>query len=216
MEYFKALFLITYFCIYIAIGKTNKTNCAVVYIKGLANPTIINEVKKRISNLNIGFISGNGMLEELISDHPLMPFAHFETTERPDRAASFIMDGKVILIIEGSPFVATIPSTFFEALQSPEDFNLKWQYSTFLRYLRLLGLFMTILLPGLYAAVTLFHQEMIPTELLNSIVKSRENIPFPTMLEIIFMEISFELIREGGIRVPSISNYIYLSELLQC
>lgn len=188
----------------IPVDKTNKTNCAVLYLQGIANPTIIKEVKRRIKNLNIDFISGNGMLEELISDSTLTLFAQIVTTERPDRASANIMDGKVILIIEGSPFVSSIPGSFFEALQSPEDFNLKWQFATFLRYLRLIALFITILLPGLYAAIILFHQEMIPTELLNSIVKSRENVPFPTIVEIIFMEISFELIREGGIRVPGV------------
>jgi spore germination protein KA len=186
------------------IDKTNKTNCAVLYIKGIANPTIIKEVKRRIKNLNIDFIAGSGMLEELIADHTLMPFTQITTTERPDRASSNIMDGKVILVMEGTPYVSTIPSTFFETLQSPEDFGLKWQFATFLRYLRLFALSITMLLPGLYAAITLFHQEMIPTELLNSIVKSRENVPFPTILEIIFMELAFELIREGGIRVPGV------------
>ncbi len=186
------------------VDKTNKTNCAVLYIEGIANPDIIREVKRRINNLNIDFISGNGMLEELISDQVLMPFAQISTTERPDRAAANIMDGKVILVMEGTPFVSSIPLSFFETLQSPEDYSLKWQFATFLRYLRLFALFATLLLPGLYGAIVLFHQEMIPSELLNSIVKSRENVPFPTIIEIILMEISFELIREGGIRVPGV------------
>lgn len=186
------------------VDKTNRTNCALLYVEGIVNPTIVNEVKRRIKNLNIDFISGNGMLEELIADHTLMPFTQTNTTERPDRASANIMDGKVILIIEGSPFVSTIPTSFFEAIMSPEDFNLKWQFSTFLRLLRIIALFITTLLPGLYVAVVLFHQEMIPTELLNSIVKARENVPFSTIVEIILMEFAFELIREGGIRVPGV------------
>lgn len=187
-----------------SVDRTNKTSCSMLYIKGIANPTVIKEVKRRITNLNIDFISTNGMLEELISDQTLMPFSQVLTTERPDRAAAGIMDGKVILVLDGIPFVSLIPTSFFEAMQSSEDFSLKWQYATFLRYLRMFALFTTLLLPGLYGAVILFHQEMIPTELLNSIVKSRENVPFPTMIEIVFMEISFELIREGGIRVPGV------------
>lgn len=186
------------------VDKTNNTNCAVLYIKDIANPAIIKEVKRRLQNLNIDFISGSGMLEELLSDSALMPYTQLMTTERPDRAASNIMDGKVLLITDGSPFVSSVPVSFFETLQSPEDFGLKWQFSTFLRYLRFFALFATLLLPGLYAAVTLFHPEMIPTELLNSIVKSKENVPFPTIVEITFMELSFELIREGGIRVPGV------------
>lgn len=186
------------------VDKTNKTKCAVLYIEGIANPAVIREVKRRINNLNIDFISGSGMLEELISDQPLMPFVQMSTTERPDRAAANLMDGKVILVMEGAPFVTSIPMSFFETLQSPEDYSLKWQFATFLRYLRLFALFITLLLPGLYGAIVLFHQEMIPSELLNSIVKSRENVPFPTIIEIFLMDISFELIREGGIRVPGV------------
>lgn len=186
------------------VDKTNKTNCAMLYVKGIANPAVIREVKRRITNLNIDFISGSGMLEELISDHTLMPFSQIMTTERPDRAASHIMGGKVILVIDGVPFISSIPMSFFETIHSPEDFSLKWQFSLFLRYLRVFALFVTLLLPGLYGSIILFHQEMIPTELLNSIVKSRENVPFPTMVEIVFLEIAFELIREGGIRVPGV------------
>lgn len=184
------------------VDKTNKTNCVLLYLENVANPAIIKELKRRIKNINIDFISGNGMLEELISDQSQLPFPQIMTTERPDRAASFIMDGKVILIIEGTPFASSIPSSFFESIQSPEDFGLKWQYATFLRYLRLTAVIITLLLPGLYVAVTLYHQEMIPTELLNSIVKSRENVPFPTIVEILFLELAFEVIREGGTRVP--------------
>lgn len=188
----------------IPADKTNKTNCALLYIEGIANPKIINEVKRRIKNLDIDFISASGMLEELISDHPMTLFTQILTTERPDRAASNIMNGKIILITDGSPYVSSLPTTFFESLQSPEDYFLKWQFATFLRYLRLFAVLVALLLPGLYTAVTLFHQEMIPTELLSSIVKSREDVPFPTVLEMVFMEISFELIREGGIRVPEV------------
>lgn len=184
------------------VDKTANTNCAILYIDGVANKTVIKEVRRRITELNTDFISGSGMLEGLISDHTLVPFPQIMTTERPDRAASYIMDGKVILIMDGIPFVSSIPTSFFESIQSPEDFSLKWQFASFLRYIRMTALYITLLLPGLYVAITTYHQEMIPTELLNSIVKSRENVPFPTIVEIILLEVAFELIREGGIRTP--------------
>ncbi len=186
------------------IDKTNKTSCAILYVKGIANPAVVNEAKKRIAGLNIDMIMGVAMIEELISDRALMPFSQSVTTERPDRASSQLMDGKVILIIDGTPFVSIIPKSIFEALHTPEDFSLNWHFAIFMRYLRVFALLTTMLLPGLYVSVVLFHQEMIPTELLNSIVKSRENVPFPTIAEIFFLEISFELIREGGIRVPGV------------
>jgi len=184
------------------IDKTANTNCAILYIDGIANQTVIKEVRRRVTELNTDFVSGSGMLEGLISDHTLMPFPQIMTTERPDRAASYIMDGKVILIVDGTPLASSIPTSFFESIQSPEDFSLKWQFASFLRYIRMTALYITLLLPGLYVAITTYHQEMIPTELLNSIVKSRENVPFPTIVEIILLEAAFELIREGGIRTP--------------
>ncbi|EGD49580.1 GerA spore germination protein [Ruminiclostridium papyrosolvens DSM 2782] len=186
----------------IPVGKTDHTSCAMLYIDGIANPAIVNEVKRRINGLDTDFVVGNGILEELIADKPYSFFPQIITTERPDKTAANILDGKVAIIAEGTPFASTVPTSFFEAMQSPEDFFLKWQFGTFLRLLRYLGLLMTLFLPGLYVALTLYHQEMIPTELLTSIAKSRENVPFPTIIEILLMEVSFELIREAGIRVP--------------
>ncbi|MCL5072616.1 MAG: spore germination protein [Actinobacteria bacterium] len=184
------------------VGKTSHGNCGIVYLDGIANPDIIREVKRRIESLDTDFVSGSGMLEELISDNPYMIFPYILTTERPDRSASLIMDGRVLIIFDGSPFASSVPASFFEAIQSPEDFFLKWQFASALRIIRLLGLLFTLFLPGLYIALTLFHQEMVPTELLTSIAKSRQNVPFPTIIEILMMEVSFELIREAGIRVP--------------
>lgn len=186
----------------ITIDKTNKTYCGLLYLEGIADPTIIEEVKRRIENINIDFIAGSGMLESLIIDSTLIPLPQVMTTERPDKTASSLMNGKVIIITDGTPFVSIIPTNFFETIQTPEDYLLKWQFASFLRYIRLLALITTLLLPGLYIALILYHKEMIPTELLHSFIKFRENIPFPTTVEVIFLEISFELIREGALRVP--------------
>lgn len=184
------------------LGKANNGNFAVVHIEGISNPDIVKEVKRRLKKLNVDFIVGNGMLEEQIADDPKSIFPSILTTERPDRTASFLTEGKVVILMDGSPFASAVPTTFFEAMQSPEDFFLKWYYSSALRIIRLIGIFFALFLPGLYIALTLYHQEMIPTELLISITKARENVPFPTIFEICMMEISFELIREAGIRVP--------------
>jgi spore germination protein KA len=186
------------------VGKTNNSCCAVLYLEGVTNPNLISEVKRRIQSIDMDFISTNGMLEEMINDQPLMIFPQIATTERPDRVASFIMDGKVVFIMEGAPFAGSVPTNFFDLMHSPEDYVLRWQFGTFLRFIRLFGIAVSILLPGLYVAMVLFHQDMIPTDLLFSIAKSRENIPFPTIIELVLMEISFELIREAGLRVPGI------------
>ncbi len=188
----------------IPAGDINNTMCAVLYLDGVANPRVVQEVIKRIKSIKTDLIIGSGMVEQFIEDRPLMLFPQVLSTERPDRTASFIMDGQVVIITEGAPFSMAVPVTFFRLLHTSEDSFTRWPFGTFLRLLRLFGLFCATLLPGLYVAMVMFHPEMIPTELLASIVKAKELVPFPTLLEVLTMEIAFELIREGGIRVPSI------------
>lgn len=125
------------------------------------------------------------------------------STERPDKACEFLLQGRVVIIVNGSPCAIILPATLIDFMTSPEDANLKTNFANFLRVLRFIGGFLTLMLPGLYIAVTSFHQEILPTELLFSILASRENVPFPIIFEILIMEISFELIREAGLRVPS-------------
>jgi len=189
---------------FIKIGERNKNLCAVMYLSGVANPAIINEVKRRIGSLKTDFIAGSGMLEQFIEENPWSLVPTILSTERPDRAASHIVEGKVIIIAEGTPFALVVPVTIATMLHSPEDTSLRWQYGTLLRVVRLMAIFIGALAPALYVAVTGFHKEMIPTDLLIAIAKSRENVPFPTIVEVLLMELSFELIREAGIRIPSI------------
>lgn len=186
------------------VGKTNNVNCAVVYLDGVANPTLIKEVEKRLKNIDADFVAGDGMLEQLVEDNSFMLLPQFIDTERPDRAASFIMEGQVVIISEGAPFAFAVPVTFFHLFHTSEDTMLRWQYGTFLRFIRCLGIMLAILLPGMYVALTLYHDEMIPTPLLMSIISGRENVPFPSIIEILMMEVAFDLIREGGIRIPGV------------
>ena len=125
------------------------------------------------------------------------------STERPDKACEFLLQGRVVIIVNGSPYAIVLPATLIDYMTSPEDKNLKTNFANFLRTLRFIGALLTLLLPGLYVAITSFHEEILPTELLFSILASRENVPFPVIFEILIMEISFELIREAGLRVPS-------------
>jgi spore germination protein KA len=173
-------------------------------MKEIANPKIIKEVKRRIQNLDIDFAIGDGVLDQLIEDHPFSLFPQIISTERPDRTASFLMDGKVALICDGTPFASIVPVTFFHMFHTSEDSTIRWQYATFLRYIRVIASFFAALLPGLYVALTLYHKEMIPTELLSSLHKARENVPFPTLIEVLLLEVSFEIIREAGVRVPGV------------
>lgn len=188
------------------LGKTNHSFCAVMYVDGISNPKVIKEVKRRINSHDTDYIQSGGVLEHLIEDSPLMLFPQVLRTERPDRASSFLMEGKVVIVTDGAPFIIAVPATFFSMLQTTEESNLKWQQGTLLKLIRLLGMFVAILLPGLYIALLLYHQEVVPSDLLSSIAMSRESVPFPILVEVILMEVSFELIREAGIRVAGITG----------
>ncbi|HZK34792.1 MAG TPA: spore germination protein [Bacillota bacterium] len=189
------------------IGKTNNSDCGIMYIDGIANTKIVDEVKRRIKSIDIDFIMGSGMLNQLIEDHPLAIFPQILTTERPDRTASFLMEGKVIFICDGTPYASAVPVTFFHMFHSSEDSFMRWQYGTFIRLIRVMAFFLAMFLPGFFIALTLYHAEMVPTELLLAIERSRENVPFPVIAEILMMEVAFELIREAGIRVPDVIGH---------
>lgn len=186
------------------VGKKNNSNCAILYLDGIANNDLVDEVKRRITNVDVDFINGDGTLAQFIEDEPFMIFPQSLSTERPDRTASFIMAGKVAIIAEGAPFAEIVPVTFFHMFHAAEDTTMKWQYGSFLRLIRFFGFLVAILLPGLYIALNLYRQELIPTELLSAIAESRERVPFPLIFELIAMELSFELIREAGLRVPGV------------
>ncbi|SFQ22698.1 spore germination protein [Caldicoprobacter faecalis] len=186
------------------VGNKNRINCALVYLDDTADPELVKEVKRRIRNIKYDFVESSGMLEQLLEDNPFMLFPQVISTERPDRAASFIMEGQVVIVCEGSPFVIAVPVTFFHLLHSSEDTMLRWQYGMFIRLTRFLGVLIASLVPGLWMALVQFHSEMIPTPLLLSILKMREAVPFPVVVEVLLMEVAFELIREGGIRVPGL------------
>ena len=185
------------------IGKITKTRCAVCYINNITNPDLVNEVKYRLNNLEIDSLLSSGELEQLVADSNSLGIPQVLSTERPDKASKYLLNGRVIVLVNGTPYAVIMPAVLIDFLESPEDTNLRVNFANFLRTLRLLAACITLLLPGIYVAMTSFHQEILPTELLYSILASRENVPFPIIFEILLMEISFELIREAGLRVPS-------------
>ncbi len=187
----------------IVIGKTNKNNCAVCYIKDITNSSLVSEVKYRLNNIDVDYVLSSSELIQLIKDDPETTLPEILTTERADKAVASLLQGRVIIIYNGSPYALILPVTLFDFFTSQEDVNLNYHFSNLLKVLRGIAFFITLLLPGLYLAVTIYHRELLPTELLYSIVASRVNVPFPIVVEIIMMELSFELIREAGLRVPS-------------
>ena len=185
------------------VGDISKTACAICYMKDITNNDLVAEVRYRLNNLKVDTILSSGELEQLIEETNKYSIPQILSTERPDKAAKHLFAGKVVVIINGNPYCLIMPATFIDFLGSPEDTNLKFQFANFLKFLRIIAMLITLLLPGLYIVITNFHQELSPTELLFSIIASRENVPFPVIFEILVMEISFELIREAGLRVPS-------------
>lgn len=187
----------------IDLGNITKTKCALCYIKDIANSDLVSEVEYRLNNLQIDSVLSAGELEQLISDDNNLGIPRVLSTERPDTTSRHLLQGRVIVIINGTPYALIMPATLVDFLSTPEDINLKPEFSNFLKFIRFLGASITLLLPGIYIAIASFHQEIFPTELLFSILSARENVPFPVIVEILLMEISFELIREAGLRVPN-------------
>ena len=185
------------------VGKISKTKVAILYMKNITNDNLVSEVKYRINNLDVDYLTSSGQLEQLIQDNKLSPFPQVLATERPDRLSNNLLAGKIGIIINGTPFALVVPAIFIDFIVSPEDENLNSLFANFLRIIRCIAIFFALLLPGFYVAITNFHQELIPSELLFAISSSREAIPFPVIFEIILMEISFELIREASLRISS-------------
>ncbi len=184
------------------IGDISKTKLAICYMNNIANPKLVNEVKYRLNNLELDGIFSSGQLEQLIEDNDYYGIPSLISTERPDKSAIFLMQGRVVILMNGTPYATIAPAVLIDFLSSPEDSNLKVIFANFLKLLRLFAYFITLLAPAFFIAITGFHQELIPTELLLSILASRENVPFPIIFELLLMEISFELIRESSLRVP--------------
>ncbi|MFA4884758.1 MAG: spore germination protein [Desulfotomaculaceae bacterium] len=189
---------------FMVVGTRSKTTVAIMYLRDLANPELVAEVKKRIDSVKTDYIGDSGVLEEFIEDNPYSLSPTVLATERPDRVAANIIDGRVAILVDGSPFALVMPTTMYEMLHTGEEMYQRWQYGTFIRWLRALAFLLSFLLPGFYLAVVLFHQEMIPTELLLAIAGNREKVPFPSVVEVLLMEFSFELIREAGLRIPGV------------
>ena len=187
----------------VEVGEISKTKCALCYMQNIANGDLIAEAKFRLSNLSIDTLVSSGELEQLIQDGSSYGIPQVLSTERPDKCVKAVMQGRAVILVNGNPYALIIPSVMTDFLASPEDSNLNPLFANFLKFIRLLAFLITLLLPGMYIAVTNFHQELFPTELLFSILVARENVPFPIIFELLLMEISFELIREGGLRTPS-------------
>jgi len=186
----------------IQLGRISKTIVIMAYIDGLANEGCIEEVRQRLKKIDIDMIIESGHIEQLIEDAPLSPFPQMEITERPDSSVIALSQGRIVILIDGTPFVLIVPAVFSDFVLSVEDNYAKLYFAPFIILFRYFAFLMALLGPSIYVAITTFHSEMIPFQLLETIASTREGLPFPAFIEALLMELTFELLREAGERLP--------------
>lgn len=184
------------------IGTKTKTKISIVYLEGTAKETIIKEVRNRLERIKIDSILESGYIEELIEDNPMSPFPQIEHSERPDKVAAAILEGRIAILVDTTPFTLLVPTIFIQFIQSADDYYERFPIGSLTRIIRIAAFFISVTLPALYIALTSFHQEMIPTSLALSIAASREGVPLPSIGEAFIMEATFEILREAGLRLP--------------
>lgn len=187
----------------ITLGKRTKTQVSVCYIDGLVNQKILAELNKRLNKIDIDAVLDTNYISELIKDGPTSPFRTTGYTERPDTVIARLLEGRIALIVDGSPSVLTLPFLFIENFQSSEDYYMNYYYASFSRMLRIFGFIITLGVPGLYIAIVAYHHEMLPTQLLLNIAAERSSVPLPASVEAFVMLIVFDILRETGVRMPN-------------
>ncbi|SMC26960.1 spore germination protein KA [Clostridium acidisoli DSM 12555] len=185
-----------------AIGKRTNTKINIAYIDDVADMKVVDEVRQRLSRIDTDAILESGYVEQFIEDNSFSLFATVGNSERPDKVAAKILEGRIAILCDGTPFVLTVPHLFIENFQVNEDYYSRPFLSSLIRLIRLLAFITNLTLPAVYIAIETFHQEMIPTVLILTAASAREQTPFPAVVEVIIMEIFFQLIRESGVRMP--------------
>lgn len=186
----------------IQIGRRSKTDIALMYIEGIVDNGLLIEVENRLKKIDVDGIIDSGYIEQFIQDKQFSLFPQVQATERPDVVAAGIYEGKVAILVDNSPFALIAPATLDSFLQSAEDYYTRPAISTFLRNIRVISALLSVVAPSLYIALISFNPSIIPTKLLTSIAASREGVPFPAFIEAFIMELTFEVLREAGVRLP--------------
>lgn len=184
-------------------GAETNTKIVMMYMNEIANPSTVNMVQERVEAISTDMIVSPGFIEESIEDVPFSPFQQVLTTERPDRVEANLIEGRIVIIADGSTNASIVPVTFFSFFQSPDDYNIRFYPSTFFRLLRIFSFLGALTLPAIYIAVVGFHFEIIPFAMVGIVKGSIENIPFSPLIEALVMAITIELVREAGIRLPT-------------
>ncbi|SIS03812.1 GerA spore germination protein [Peribacillus simplex] len=185
------------------IGSISKTRVVIAYLEGVTNPEHVNTVRQRLVDLDFDIVYDSSNLDQIISDNSKTPFPLLFSTERVDRATYMLSAGQVAILSSGSPYLISGPTTVFDFFVSPEDYYLPWILGSFFRLVRYIAVLLSILGTPIYVAIVTFHYEMVPKDLLGPIIESRADVPFPPLIEAIFLEITIELLREAGARLPT-------------
>lgn len=184
------------------VGNNTQTSVVIAFIDQVVNSSLLNEVRKRISDIEVSAILDSGNVKEMIEDRTFTPFPTILSTERPEQVAGSILEGKIAILVNGSPFALIVPTVFTDFFVTSDDYFERFGIASLIRMVRYIAFLLTLILPSGYVAITTFHQELIPTPLLISIASQREGVPFPSVVEILMMEVTFEILREAGIRMP--------------
>lgn len=185
------------------LGRLSQTAVSLLWMEGVANASILDEVRRRLQPIDLDVVLESAFILEFISDHPYSLVPVIRQTERPDRAAAWLSEGRVVIIVDNTPLVMAIPAIFTDFINTSEDYAVNYIQTNLVRLIRAVGIFVTIVLPGTYVAVTAFHQELLPTPLLLNMAAAREGVPVPAVIEALAMQLVFEVIREAGIRMPT-------------
>ncbi len=184
------------------IGVRSNTNVYVIYIEDLAKKELLQEVESRLSSFEIDGVLDSGILEQLSEEDWFSPFPQFQTTERVDRASMALLEGRIVVLSDNSPVGLLLPTDYNSFIKTSDDYYSRWEIATFSRLIRYVASFFAFTLPGFYLALTNYHTQILPTPLLLSFAEARQGVPFPAVLEVILMELAFELLREAGVRLP--------------
>lgn len=184
------------------IGRRTKTNVAICYLSSVAAPSVVKKLKRRLEKIDIDGIVDSHYLVPYIEEKPSSLFTQTGLTEKPDIVAAKLLEGRVALIVDGSPMVVTVPFVVIEEFQSGEDYYMRSTYSTFVRILRYLGMLLATLLPGLYVALQNFHYTLIPVRFMITLMTAIKGLPLSPLSETLFVLLLFEIIREASVRMP--------------
>lgn len=184
------------------LGKKSKTDVCLIYLKHVVSEKLVCDIKKKLSEIKMDIILESGYITPFLQSDPYSLFSDIGTTERPDTVCAKIGEGRVAILVDGTPYVLIVPQLFSENFQSADDYSHRPYYATFIRILKYVSFFITILLPGLYVGASVFHPEIFPSELLYNVVSAQKSTPFPLMIEALIIHFIFEIMREAGLRLP--------------